>query len=88
MSLEGEKSSFGLKVDMMLITLNLGIKLMCWTSSFDYNRVGVSSLTVCQCSDEEEVFCIRHAGRAGYLMCARQMASSRIRPSAMEVPEP
>ena len=41
---------------MLLATHNLGTKLMRWTSSIDYDRVGVSSLTVCQCSDEGGFF--------------------------------
>ena len=41
--------------DMLLATHNLGTKLMRWMSSIDCDRVGVSSLTVCQCSDEVEV---------------------------------
>ena len=37
---------------------NLGTKLMRWTSSIDCDRAGVSSLTVCQSSDEGEVLAI------------------------------
>ena len=53
--LEGRTSSPELRGDIALATHNLGTKLMRWTSSIDYDRVEVSSLTVCQCSDEVKV---------------------------------
>ena len=40
---------------MALAVYNLGTKLMRWTSSIDYDHAGVSSLTICQSSDEGEV---------------------------------
>ena len=52
----GTTSSLGLDEDMALTTYNLSIKLMCWMSSIDCDRVGVCSLTIYQCSDEGEVF--------------------------------
>ena len=44
---EGKISFLRLEMDMALTTLNLGTKLMRWTSSFDCDRVRVSSLSVC-----------------------------------------
>ncbi len=55
MRLAGKVSSPELEVDMALAAYNLGTKLMRWTSPIDCDRVGVSSLTVYQYSDEEEV---------------------------------
>ena len=40
----------------MSTILNLGTKLIRWTSSIDCDRVGVYSLAVCQCGDRVEVF--------------------------------
>ncbi len=54
--LAGEVSFSELEVDIALAAYNLGTKLIRWTSSINCDRVGVSSLTICQCSDEEEVF--------------------------------
>ena len=48
--------SFGLGVDIVLMILNLGTKLIRWMSSIDYNCVGVCSLAVYQCGDGVEVF--------------------------------
>ena len=42
-------------MDIAPAILNLGTKLMRWTSSIDCDRVGVCSLAVCQCGDGVEV---------------------------------
>ncbi len=56
MRLVGKVSSPKLGVDMALIVYNLGTKLMRWTSPIDCDCVGVSSLTVYQCSDEGQIW--------------------------------
>ena len=52
-------------MDIVFTIPNLGTKLMRWISSFDCDRVGVSSLTVCQCSDEGEVRSLDFASSRG-----------------------
>ena len=54
--LEGGIFSPKLGGDIALVAYNLGTKLMRWMSSIDCDRVEVSGLTVCQCSDEVKVF--------------------------------
>ena len=57
-------SSPKLEIDIASIISNLDTKLICWISSIDYDYVGVISLTVCQYSDEGEVFFIKPVLRA------------------------